>query len=343
VERALKRLDQFDYEGLAAQEKWRLDQAINMLTSMEMEVKKYFLRKDRDIAFNKIYKKYWDLIINLMFNEKLPYSTVCDLEKQREYISKGFDPFLSIREYHTYFSKNAFLDCIQNGNIPNIDFITINKYLSGELIPTEIDLPESSSRGNGFEWTCGVKNKTEKVKDVQEQVKQAVSGQAGVNSNGMQFVDRANVIGAIKATIDAIQFCLSNEHNGEVLADDIICHITKSGFAEFDKTILIEICSRIPVDIRTAAVPLTVKEKRSYGMLKQQKENMDAAINATVEATRFISGLEPGTKINSEDMYQWLYKQGYKELTNRMHEQIWQALPATNKKTAGQPKLKKPK
>lgn len=343
MERALKRFDQFDYEELAAQEKWGLGQAMNMLTSIEMEVKKYFLREDRDIVFNKIYKKYWNRITNLMLNGDLEYSTVCDLESQGEYISEGYDPFLSIREYHTYFTKNAFFVCIQNGNIPNIDIITINKYLSGELIPNEIDLPESSSHGDGFEWTCGVKNKTDKVKDAQEHVKPAVNGQAHVNCNSMQIVDRPNAIRVIKTTIDAIQYCLNNEHDSEVSNEDLIHYLTETSLSNLDDAIINEICACIQRDIRTAAVPLDVKDKRRYGILKNEKANQQYVIRATVEATRHMSELPPGTEINAAGMFDWLYSRGYKDLTKRMHEQIWQALPSTHKKPAGAPTKKKPK
>lgn len=84
---------------------------------------------------------------------------------------------------------------------------------------------------------------------------------------------------------------------------------------------------------------LTVKQKREYGLLKQQKVKMGLAIEAAVNATLYIESLEPGTKINfDEDFSDWLHGSGYKEITKRHAEQIWQALPSRNKRPAGNKK-----
>lgn len=147
----------------------------------------------------------------------------------------------------------------------------------------------------------------------------------------------------IAAAINAVIFCLDNELAREVTADEVISDLELKGFSDINEATKQEIYALIPKAIKVAAIPLDIKDKRRYGILKNEKMNQQYVIRATVEATQHMSELPPGTEINAAGMYDWLYSKGYKELTKRMHEQIWQALPSAQKKSAGNPTKKAPK
>ena len=137
----MRRLDQFDYEMLRVKDRWYVGEAIDMLISVEMDMKGYFLREDRGEIFEKISRKYWTCITDVMSKGLLPYVTHHEPEDIFMY-DEGVDPSKCIREFNTSFSKEVFLQCVIDNKNLNVDVQALTKFLTGEVLPEAISLPE---------------------------------------------------------------------------------------------------------------------------------------------------------------------------------------------------------
>lgn len=143
----------------------------------------------------------------------------------------------------------------------------------------------------------------------------------------------------IEAIYQAVLFCFRQDQGDPVTNEDIAASLARKGFTDVQDETLEFICDQMPMEIRTVAVPLNTKERRAYGSLKLQIDNVNKAIEASVEAALYMEALPEGVKISDDDLHDWLHKKGYGDLTTRMVQKLWQVLPSKHKKSAGAKKI----
>lgn len=167
----MKRLDKFDYEALGFSEKWCFGEAIDMLTSLEMDIKGYFLSEDMVTKFDKLHNRYWRYVTDLMLEGLLPYVTKCDPEEAFNYDNQGYDPYKSIREFNTYLDKEALLKCIYDDNKVKINVDKLNRFLSGDEAPVDLIVQIPPVVGMVVEHVQGMKKKLRPDEDIFRQDK----------------------------------------------------------------------------------------------------------------------------------------------------------------------------
>ncbi|NVN97646.1 hypothetical protein HXX01_05505, partial [Candidatus Nomurabacteria bacterium] len=212
----MKRLDQFDYEALGTRERWIVGEAIDMFTSLEMEIKEYFLREDLVTVFDKIHAKYWTYLTDLMCKGLLPYVTVCAPEDEFFFQEQGCDLKTFIREFNTIFDKEALLKCIIDDNKMKINIERLNGFLSGDDVPVLITLPELPKEGIVFEKVVNIAKKVKTSVETQKQ-----GNQVGTNDELSKDAILTEIIADIKYPV----------YKGLALNE-----LTKETFEEIKKT-----------------------------------------------------------------------------------------------------------
>lgn len=179
------KLDRFDYEMLNLRDKWKLSDAITLLTNVEMEVKEYFKDEKRKEIFDRLYAKYFEYVTNLMVQGVLKYVTHNDPEDRFDY-DVDFDQYdldKCIREFNTFFPKEALFECIDFNNVLKIDTDTICKFLSSDIFPLELDFPITAKGNTAFENIIWVLNKENAGPGLLDQEKQ--EEEKGLLSDGI--------------------------------------------------------------------------------------------------------------------------------------------------------------
>lgn len=83
---------------------------------------------------------------------------------------------------------------------------------------------------------------------------------------------------------------------------------------------------------------LSLTERRSYGMLKLQKDDMEKSLRAAVAIAMHYEKLEDGVKFDKDALLEKLRELGYGKISNTNINIIYQALPPDHKRKPGEKK-----
>lgn len=127
-----RRLDKIDYENCGATNNWCFNDTIVLLTSFEMEIKKYYERHDVKDVYSRLYDRYDHYLWNCLFSDAIKYNDGLSEEDRYCYSSentKGIDL------NRANFDQDELLNYIANNNRIKVDIDNLKRFLIGEDVP----------------------------------------------------------------------------------------------------------------------------------------------------------------------------------------------------------------
>jgi len=158
-----RRLDHIDYENMGTSSRWYIRNTILLLTSFEMEEKKYFDREDRADIYSRIYDRFdryiWDCFIESTIEF---YDGLSDDDRERSRLDGAIKSFDLDRGS---FKQDDILGYIDNNNRIKVDIINLKRFLVGEDVP-ELEGVVSINVGNDKRVSKAPIDKGAKVADL---------------------------------------------------------------------------------------------------------------------------------------------------------------------------------
>lgn len=128
-----RRFDLIDYENMGTSSRWYMRNTLLLLTSFEMEIKKYFIREDRIDVYSRIYARYdkymWDC---LMADGVQHYDGLSEYERERSRLEGAVKSFDMDR---ANFKQDDILNYIKNNNSIKVDMPNLKRFLAGNDVP----------------------------------------------------------------------------------------------------------------------------------------------------------------------------------------------------------------
>lgn len=294
-------IKQHNYDLVSQHDYWTIEEAINYLVAFELKEKRWQATEPAEKEFAKLFEQILDMVKK------------------------------SINNYTLCIKRSTYLE----DSDPMGPYTATNYHAS--TVSTPLFVEWAAKRR--FKLPTPFKRLLPRYDDYQEQ--QAVQGGSGIGQCLPSKHESAEVTRVIDAVFHAVIYCFHQEEGAVVEDHRIYSDLVRSGFGDIPQEALNDICTKIPEEIRAMMIPLEATQRRSYGTMKLQMDNVYKAIEASVGATLYIEGLPADEKITDEELYGWLHQKGYGSLTTRMSQKLWQSLPPQHKRPAGATKYVK--
>jgi len=122
-----QRLENIDYEDMGAKDIWFIRNTVILLTSYEMELKKYLDRPDHEEVYSKLFSRFNSFIHDCIMNKAIPFNDGLT-DKARD-LNKAEGITVAFDLETTFFHKDDILNYIEDSAKIFVNIDTLEDYL----------------------------------------------------------------------------------------------------------------------------------------------------------------------------------------------------------------------
>lgn len=297
-------IKQHNYELASQHDYWTIEEAINYLVAFDLKDKRWKSKEPAESYFAKLFDQVLEMVLKSINNYTLCVRKVTYLEDDPE------GPYTATNYHASTVSTQLLVEWAAKRK-----FKLPDPFMS--LLPRfENYQPEESQQP--LEESLLVKAESN-----------------GLSKDQLPEFEKTDLVKIIDSVFHAVKYCFYQEEGAVVGSEEMSSYLTRSGFGDMPEGALSYVCNEMPEEIRAMTIPMKAAERRSYGALKLQIDNVYKAIEASVAATLHMEGLAEGVKISDDELYDWLHGKGYGALTTRINQKLWQVLPSKHKQSSG--------